>query len=110
MNDDLKFGDNEDVVDPVPEPAPVDPAPVEPVVDPVPAPQPAPQPAPVAPAPAPQDDELVEFEGEVLNRMARHLRKVTGGVLTHEDAQFEILTNPETNAKYKYLRDVIGQF
>lgn len=77
MSDELNDAEVEDTVT-VPEPAPV-----EPVVDPVPEPQPEPQPEPPAPAPEPQPapeapkavDGLEEFGGEVLDKMAAHLRK-----------------------------------
>ena len=48
-------------VDPPADPAPVDPAPVDPPADPEPAPEPAdPEPAPVDPEPAPADPEPVD--------------------------------------------------
>lgn len=116
MSDELNDAEVEDTVT-VPEPAPVEPAPVEPVVDPVPEPQPEPQPEPPAPAPEPQPapeapkavDGLEEFGGEVLDKMAAHLRKREKLAISLDDAAWQILTDPVTNAQYKKLKE-LGKF
>jgi len=95
----------EPVVDPVPEPVPVEPAPEPMPVDPVPEPQPEP-----TPAPAPEVvDGLEEFSGEVLDKMAAHLRKRERLSISLDDAAWKILTDPATNAEYKKLKQ-LGKF
>lgn len=84
-------------VDPPADPAPVDPAPVDPPADPEPAPEPAdPEPAPVDPEPAPADPEPVDppadpepapdFEAQI----AELQNQLTEMTTNYENAQNQI--------------------
>lgn len=98
LRDDLDQEDTavepaDEVVHPEPEPMP------EPM--PEPTPEPAPQPVPTS--------GLEEFNGDVLSKMAGHLRKRERLSITVDDAMWKILTDPATNAEYKKLKD-LGKF
>lgn len=99
------FGEEDTTVEPEvvhPEPE------IEPAPQPEPAPEPTPEPQP-APAPVPPQPSEEEFSGEVLDKMAAHLRKRERLSITLDEAMWKILTDPVTNAEYKKLKD-LGKF
>ena len=74
-------------VDPPADPAPVDPAPVDPPADPEPAPAADPEPAPADPEPAPADPEpAVDFEAQI----AELQNQLTEMTTNYENAQARI--------------------